>query len=255
MIHFPLVIHLGFLTIPAHRLFEFLAYVLGFQFFLYLRGKSKDFLSEQQRLYLLTGAAVGALICSKILGLLSTVWGDSSPSVILKIVWSGKSVVGGILGAVIGVEVVKKLLKINLPTGDLFTSPLILAMMIGRMGCFFAGVYDGTHGIPSHLPWAMDMGDGILRHPTQLYEIIFLGIFWFMLWRLEGNLRTGFKFKIFVVGYLFYRFFSEFIKPMPILGFGLTAIQMVCLAGCIYYYRVWMFPQEAFIFRKEKEYA
>ena len=73
-----------------------------------------------------------------------------------------------------------------------------------------------------------------------------------MLWRFEGNLRTGFKFKIFVVGYLFYRFFSEFIKPMPILCFDLTAIQMACLAGWVYYYRVWMFPQEACNLRKEK---
>ena len=37
--------------------------------------------------------------------------------------------------------------------------------------CFLAGLHDDTYGLPTAAPWGMDFGDGIPRHPTQLYEI------------------------------------------------------------------------------------
>jgi hypothetical protein len=43
------------------------------------------------------------------------------------------------------------------------------------------GVYEETYGLPSSLPWAMDLGDGIQRHPVALYEIIFLIALWLSL--------------------------------------------------------------------------
>ena len=33
---------------------------------------------------------------------------------------------------------------------------------------------DNTYGTPTSLPWAINFGDGIPRHPTQLYEVAFL---------------------------------------------------------------------------------
>ncbi len=51
----------------------------------------------------------------------------------------------------------------------------MFGLAVGRIGCHLAGLTDGTHGDPSSLPWAVDFGDGIPRHPVNLYEVIFLG--------------------------------------------------------------------------------
>src|SRR4029450_6126480 len=68
------------------------------------------------------------------------------------------------------VELTKLVLHIHVKTGDTFALPLALALAVGRFGCFFNGC---CFGQPSNLPWAVDFGDGIRRHPTQLYEVLF----------------------------------------------------------------------------------
>lgn len=245
MTHFPVIIRWGVFELPAHQFFESLAFIAGFQYFRALRSRAKDFLTEQDRFFLLAGAAVGALIFSKFLGAMSTPGLAGPGSLTGKIVFSGQSIIGALLGGIAGVEIIKKRLGINRPTGDIFTYPLILAIMIGRVGCFLTGVYDGTHGLPSHLPRAMDLGDGVPRHPAQLYEIFFLGILWLVLSRIENHLKPGYLFKVFMTAYLAYRLWSETIKPVPPLAWGLSAIQLTCLGGLIYYYRIWIFWKES----------
>ena len=68
----------------------------------------------------------------------------------------------------------KRYIGLRTSTGDLYAIPLALGIAIGRIGCFLTGLSDNTYGVPSNLPWAVDFGDGIPRHPTQLYEILFL---------------------------------------------------------------------------------
>src|SRR5258708_36630797 len=58
-------------------------------------------------------------------------------------------------------------------TGDLCVYPLIFGQCVGRIGCFLTGLDDHTHGNFTSLPWGVNFGDGP-RHPTQLYEILFL---------------------------------------------------------------------------------
>ena len=117
------------------------------------------------------------------------------------------------------------------------TYPLILGMMIGRVGCFFAGLQDATYGVATSLPWGIDLGDGIARHPTNLYEMIFLAALWLSLRNLEKHraLADGARFKIFMIAYLNFRLFIEFFKPSPVAWFHLSAIQIACLIGLIYY--------------------
>jgi phosphatidylglycerol---prolipoprotein diacylglyceryl transferase len=49
---------------------------------------------------------------------------------------------------------------------------LAAAIAVGRLGCFFSGIEDRTYGTPTDLPWGYDFGDGILRHPVELYEAV-----------------------------------------------------------------------------------
>ena len=86
----------------------------------------------------------------------------------------GKTIVGALVFGLISVELIKRYIGVRQSTGDLYAIPLALGIAIGRIGCFLTGLSDNTYGTPTSLPWAVNFGDGIPRHPTQLYEIVFL---------------------------------------------------------------------------------
>ncbi len=242
--HFPVNIPLGKSYIPIHFICETLAYIIGYRYYSYLRSKTNDPISTDHRLLIFIGAAAGAFLGSHIVGIFE------NPPLLVHFdpvyFLGNKTIVGGMLGGLIGVELTKKLLKIKVSSGDLMVYPLILAMIIGRTGCFLAGLDDGTFGIPSKLPWAINFGEGIPRHPTNLYEILFWIILWIALKTIEKyrHLANGARFKIFLSAYLLFRFMIEFIKPDYFFSFGLSVIQLVCLAGILYYYKVFLYPSK-----------
>lgn len=240
---FPINIHLLGATINAHLVFELLAYMLGFRYYLYLRNKSEDKINSENRIWIMIAAAAGAAVGSKALGILEHIqtlpWQDHQ-------IWYSKTIVGGLLGGLFAVEFAKKILKIRHSSGDLFCFPIILGIAIGRIGCFTQGVYDGTHGIASDFWLAMDMGDGISRHPTQLYEIIFLVLLFFILKKINHKfvLEDGALFKLFMVSYLLWRLVIDTLKPIDTFQpVGLSAIQIACLLGLIYYWPVIFKPK------------
>src|SRR5438270_13855458 len=92
----------------------------------------------------------------------------------------GKTIVGGLLGGRVAEELTKRIIGEKQRTGDLFAAPLCFGIAIGRVGCFLEGLPDQTFGTPSSLPWAVHFGDGVPRHPVQLYDCFFalaVGIF------------------------------------------------------------------------------
>ena len=90
------------------------------------------------------------------------------------LLWGGKTIVGGLLGGLIGVELTKRLVRWKHSTGDDFVYPLMLGLGLGRIGCFLTGLDDHTYGTPTTWFTGVNFGDGVYRHPTQLYEILFL---------------------------------------------------------------------------------
>jgi prolipoprotein diacylglyceryltransferase len=86
----------------------------------------------------------------------------------------GKTIVGALVFGLVSVELMKRYIGVHQSTGDLYAIPLALGIAIGRIGCFLTGLSDNTYGTPTTLPWAINFGDGVPRHPTQLYEIAFL---------------------------------------------------------------------------------
>ena len=104
-------------------------------------------------------------------------------------------------------------------------------MCLGRVGCFLTGLPDHTYGNFTSLPWGVNFGDGS-RHPTQLYEIAFLMLLAIaLLIRIRRPYPNGRLFRLFLAGYLGFRFAIEFIKPTYRPYMGLSAIQIACLAG------------------------
>jgi prolipoprotein diacylglyceryltransferase len=154
----------------------------------------------------------------------------------LSLLLAGKTIVGGLLGGLIAVEAVKLWVGERTSTGDLYVFPLIVGIAVGRVGCLLTGLADDTHGVVTALPWGIDFGDGVPRHPTQLYEIAFLMLLAGMLaLRRRRPLEPGGLFKLFMAGYLGWRLLIDLLKPAHFTLLGLTPIQLACLAGLGWY--------------------
>ena len=222
-----------FWGIPAHLVFEILGYVAGFAFLMRERRLHGDTVDSENRAWLILAALVGALIGARSLALLehSDQIGSDVPILFL----GGKTIVGGLLGGTIGIEITKKILNISVRTGDVYVTPLIISMAIGRIGCFLTGLDDATHGYHTDLPWGIDFGDGP-RHPTQLYGILALGAIWAFLEKWETPI-VGQRFQMFMVLYLIWRIIVDSIKDTtPVEFLGLTPIQWACVLGLLWFF-------------------
>jgi prolipoprotein diacylglyceryltransferase len=233
---FPVTFQIFGKTVLAHPVFETLGIFLGMRFYFYLKRKSAEKLSFNTSAAVLIGATAGALIGSKLIGNLE------NPYVLFenfsfKRFWTNNTIVGGLAFGLIGVEWAKKIVGHKESTGDLIVYPLILAIIIGRIGCFLTGVHEETYGLPTDSMFGMHLGDEYLRHPVALYEIAFLIVLWGCLKIIEKKRKypSGFIFQAFMLSYFTFRFFLDFIKPkIDIIG-NLGTIQLVSLSVIIYY--------------------
>src|SRR3954452_8880102 len=243
---FPVFFHLFGLALHPHMVLELVAYSAGFQLYLVLRRRwprAEAAVPIEQAMWVIVGAVFGAAAGSKVLAWLESAqhyWAERGN---LAVVLGGKTIVGGLLGGWAGVELAKKRLGVRHSTGDVYVFPLILGMCVGRIGCFLTGLPDHTYGNFSSLPWAVDFGDGP-RHPTQLYEIAFLLLLGaLLLLRMRAGAFNGELFRLFMLGYLSFRFLVEFIKPSNKPLGGLSAIQVASLLGAAWcalsLYRGW----------------
>jgi phosphatidylglycerol---prolipoprotein diacylglyceryl transferase len=239
---YPFTLNIGSAHIHLHVFFEIVAYTLGFQYYLRLRKKTVDLISDDHRLWIFIGAALGGFLGSHILGIFEKpippqYFNEKNALNAVLYFMGNKTVLGGYLGGLFGVEWTKKRLGVTSSSGDLMAFPLILSLIIGRIGCHLEGLGDGTFGNPTNLTLGIDFGDGIPRHPTNLYEIAFLIILWLSILYIEKKhtFPNGTRFKIFLISYLIFRFFIEFLKPAYFHPMGLSSIQMAALGGLFYY--------------------
>ena len=146
---------------------------------------------------------------------------------------------GGLFGGLLGVEFIKWIIGEKESSGDLFTLPIILGIFIGRIGCFLTGINEFTYGSETSFFMGMDLGDGVNRHPTSLYELFFLVALFFLLKRLQEKkrLEKGHIFQLFMIAYFGFRFLIEFIKPNIFFTLGLSSIQWLCVICYIYYWK------------------
>jgi prolipoprotein diacylglyceryltransferase len=151
-----------------YNLFSAVGYALAISLF-FIEAKRKNFQAGKS-LDIIFGALLGGLIGSRLGSALFVYWAyyakDFSQILIPQL--GGKTLVGGLIGGYIGVEIAKKISGFKHSTGDLFAPGLA----IGRIGCFFNG---RCCGIATNLPWAVVI-KGIPRHPAQIYESIFCSV-------------------------------------------------------------------------------
>ncbi len=193
-----------------HSLFDLLALIAALAAYRLCPVAASGFPSEPWRthsLYIAAGAG-GATIGAYLFGSLN-LW-------LTGIAGIARSIEGALAGGIVGIEMLKGAAGIRGSTGLRFVAPLAAAIAVGRIGCYFAGLDDMTYGSPTTLPWGVDFGDGVSRHPVQLYEsatmAAFLIVFVLLLRRGDRVVRqTGFY--AFVGVYAAQRFAWEFFKP------------------------------------------
>jgi len=127
----------------------------------------------------------------------------------------GMSYFGGLIGIAIAFYTFCRIRKIRLlEFSDLFAPAVPLAFAFGRFGNFINGELFGR--ITNRF-WGMRFpldASGLLRHPSQLYEMFLEGILLFLLlWNLRKyKLSPGYLTASYLIGYGSARFISEFFR-------------------------------------------
>lgn len=138
---------------------------------------------------------------------------------------SGKTILLGMVGGYVGVELAKWRLGITKKTGDQFAVPVAVGIGVGRLGCFASGC---CYGIGTEMPWGVvfQSVDMLPRHPTQIYELLFHLTMAAALYVLliNGRLQNQ-LIKLYFISYFVFRFVTEFIRPEIRWTFGLSAYQ------------------------------
>lgn len=206
------------------------------------RSQASLGLSREERIVIGLGAFCGAMLGAKLPFLLSDISALATGAA-----WfaNGKTIVAGLVGGYFGVEIAKWALAVRVKTGDSFAVPVAAAIAVGRLACFVGGCCYGT---ATSLPWGVDFGDGVRRHPAQLYEFCFHASAALVLaWLHRRGLFRGQLIKLYIIAYLTYRFFSEWIRPEPQLWLGLTGYQWATLALAPVF--IWLWRRDALAFR------
>jgi phosphatidylglycerol---prolipoprotein diacylglyceryl transferase len=225
----------GEMAAIVHQFFEVAAMGLGVALY---RRRAKAALINGASFYLLLGCILGAGIGNKLLHQLQhpELWWNLANH--WQLLLSGQSLLGGLIGGWLGVEAVKYRLKINYATGDTYVVPLCASIALGRIGCFFAGLHEDTHGAATHLPWGVDLGDGVYRHPVPVYEVLWALLALIIIPELGKKFcwPSGAQFRIMLATYCLWRLYSETLKPAPpITHLGLSAIQWAAFITLIIY--------------------
>ena len=227
----PVLFHLGALEIPSYSFFVLLGLVAGLTVFFREAKRQKDL--GERSFFIIAGSLIGGMLGAKGLE-----WAINYPEILDRgvaadFLLNGKTIIGGLLGGMLGANIAKKLLGIKTKKGNLIAPGIALGIAVGRLGCFLHGC---CYGKPTSLPWGVDFGDHVLRHPTQLYEGLFmLGMFFYLeRIKVRPGLKPGELFKILMIAYFIFRFLIEFIRVEKAAFWGLTVFQVIALGVLAY---------------------
>ncbi len=197
-------------VIPTHALFVGLGVVAATLVFVVearRRGHTDDRL-----LIVVTGALVGGALFMRLGTWLQHVDLRDNATLAEQWAYGNRSILGGLVGAWLGVHVAKRLCGYRLRTGDLFAPAVALGMAVGRIGCFLTEPMRGTGGY----------------NVSFLYEIAFqlaaFAVIWW--WLRHRSLPPGEIFVWYVAAYGVFRFLVEFVRGNEVVWHGLTRPQL-----------------------------
>jgi phosphatidylglycerol:prolipoprotein diacylglycerol transferase len=218
--------------IPTHGFFVALGVAVATVVFV-LECRRRGALGEQS-LVAVTGALVGGAIGMRLSSIAETL--DPYESWM----FGARSVLGGLLGAYVGVLTAKRIIGYRERTGDLFAPAVALGMAVGRVGCHLTE----APGRPTGLPWGVHAPatvpscpgcvSGVAMHPSFLYEIAFqLAVFGALWWLRTRISAPGELFTLYVSAYAVFRFLVEFTRANETVWLDLTRPQWFLLPGLV----------------------
>jgi prolipoprotein diacylglyceryltransferase len=97
---------------------------------------------------------------------------------------------------------------------DGLVAPAALALCVLDCGNVAWALGDPGFGVPTRLPWGIDFGDGVTRHPVMLYEAVFFGL---AAWLAErpgaAAFRPGERALLFLIAYCGLRMLIDYLRP------------------------------------------
>jgi len=248
----PIALHIGPLSIHWYGLMYLLAFALVWllgrrrirQGLMPLTPRHLEDLLFYGVLGVIVGGRVGYALFYKLGDFLARPWE-------LFYLWQGgMSFHGGLIGVLAALWLfTRKTNQAFLTVSDSLAPLIPLGLAAGRLGNFINGELWGR---PTNLPWAMvfpQAGDGIARHPSQLYEMGLEGFALFiMLWWFSRRPRPlGQVSALFLIGYGVLRFLVEYTREpdrfLGVLSGGMTMGQWLSLPMILI--GVWMATKAA----------
>ncbi len=215
----PIAFSLGPLSVRWYGLMYLLAFVQFIYLGRYRIRTQESFLSVEQLDDLLFYGMLGVIFGGRLGQVIFYEPGYylSNPLEILAVWKGGMAFHGGFLGVLVAMGLWAKKHQISWWTVTDFIAPLVpLGLAAGRVGNFINGELWGRVTSPD-LPWAMifpQAGDGLPRHPSQLYHVGLEGIALFLiLWFYTSKARPQKAASgVFLIGYGSFRFITEFFR-------------------------------------------
>ncbi len=161
------------------------------------------------------------------------------PLEIFSIWQGGMAFHGGLVGVILAIAFFGYRRGIGFFRLTDFIAPMVpLGLAFGRLGNFINGELWGRVADPAQIPWAMvfpQVGDGLARHPSQLYQMALEGLLLFVLlwWYSSRPRAVGAVSGAFLIGYGVLRFLAEFAREpddfLGLLSLGLSMGQWLCI--------------------------
>jgi len=229
----PVALSLGFFQIKWYSLAYIAGILIGWWYLLKLLDQPGAPMARRHADDFVFYATLGILIGGR-LGY--AIFYDPAmfrhPVDVLKLWQGGMSFHGGAVGVSAAIFFLARKNGLSwLRIHDYIACCVPFGLFFGRIANFVNGELWGR---PTDVPWAIifpGTGDGIPRHPSQLYEaglegIILFAILWFAFWKTKARYEPGKLVGIFLIGYGLARFTLEFFRQPDIqlgtMPWGLT---------------------------------
>jgi phosphatidylglycerol:prolipoprotein diacylglycerol transferase len=184
---------------------------------------------DPRLIYIYLGALGGAFLGAKLVYLAAEGWlhwHDENRWIQLA---TGKTILGGLIGGYLGVEVAKWLVGYQKPTGDWFALVAPFTIMLGRVGCLVHGCCLGR--VCSHGWFTTNDASGVPRWPAALVELMFNAVFAGVALALRrARILPGQHFHVYLIAYGLFRFGHEYLRATPAIAGGLSGYQIAALA-------------------------
>ena len=221
----PVAFSLGPLHVRWYGLMYLLGFLAGWALGRYRVRQPNSGWTAEQMDDLVFYIALGVILGGRIGYVLFYGFGNflRDPLALFRVWEGGMSFHGGFLGVLLAMVLfARKHYKGFWPTMD-FVAPLIPpGLFFGRIGNFINGELWGR---VTDLPWGMvfrQTGDGLPRHPSQLYQTALEGVALFLIvWLFSAKPRPAMAVSgVFALSYGVFRFLVEFVRqPDPQLGY------------------------------------